>query len=340
MQGVPIACAMVLPPLANDTGTARPMLDDHASAIMRHVNPRHHGFFLKRRAILLSKIEVAQQKGLEIGALDLPYVTPDMGRVDFADQLSTDDLKALAARTPGHSPDFVQDVDFVLSQTPLDTLASDYDWVAASHVIEHVPDLIGWLVSIGDRLVPKGLFFCVAPDRRFTFDINRPVSTLGKIFQDHMDERKTPSFRDVFDAFYYSQTINSADAWAGKLTDDLHHHAGFHQAWTKALQGRSAYVDCHCNIFTSRSFAEIISTLATLHVIPFDVDEVSDTPQDGIDFHAILRKKEALGPFPSFLPEGFDPQRYVYLHPDLMAAGVDGAAHYLEYGFYEGRKWR
>src|ERR1700733_10154144 len=40
------------------------------------------------------------------------------------------------------------------------------------------------------------------------------------------------------------------------------------------------------------------------------------------------------------LPDGFDPSIYVSLHPDLIAAGVDGREHYLAYGFYEGRHWR
>lgn len=307
----------------------------------QRINPRHDRRFLKYREILLSKIDLKRQKGLEIGALDLPLITPDMGQVDFADQLPTDKLKRLAARTAGHSPDFVQGVDFVLSQTPLNTLASDYAWVAASHLIEHVPDLIGWLQTIGARLSPKGILFCVVPDGRFTFDIHRPLSTLGKILQDHLDGKQRPSFRDVFDAFYYyDENINAADVWAGKVTSNVHHHHGFKGAWGKALQGTTTYVDCHCNIFTSESFAKIISTLAGLNLIPFDVEEIGNTERYWTDFHAILRKNDTPRAVLSSLPEGFDPERYISLHPDLETAGVDGTAHYLEAGFYEGRRWR
>jgi SAM-dependent methyltransferase len=49
---------------------------------------------------------------------------------------------------------------------------------------------------------------------------------------------------------------------------------------------------------------------------------------------AVLRKAELS------LPKGFNARRYVRLHPDLIASGVDGAAHYLRCGFYEGRRWR
>lgn len=40
------------------------------------------------------------------------------------------------------------------------------------------------------------------------------------------------------------------------------------------------------------------------------------------------------------LPEDFDSARYLALHPDVAAAGIDGRAHYLKHGFYEGRRWK
>jgi hypothetical protein len=40
------------------------------------------------------------------------------------------------------------------------------------------------------------------------------------------------------------------------------------------------------------------------------------------------------------LPEGFDLARYLELNNDVRAAGVDAAEHYLNYGRFEGRRWR
>ena len=40
------------------------------------------------------------------------------------------------------------------------------------------------------------------------------------------------------------------------------------------------------------------------------------------------------------LPPDFDPALYVSLHPDLVAAKVDGTEHYLNHGFFEGRSYR
>jgi 2-polyprenyl-3-methyl-5-hydroxy-6-metoxy-1,4-benzoquinol methylase len=256
-----------------------------------HPNPRHDGRFLKYQQLLLSKVDTKIQKGLEIGAFDLPFVTPDTGIVEFADHLSTSELKEKAAQTPGHSPDFVVAVDHVLTCTPLRSLASDYEWIAAAHVVEHAPNLIGWFKAIGDRLSPNGLLFCVVPDSRYTFDLNRPLSSLGKIIQDHLDDRATPSFRDVFDAFYYFRPVSSSEVWQGDITSNARFHNDFNWAWGEAAKTNHSHVDAHCNTFIPASFEEIIVALSGRGLIPFELEEISETEPGGIDFYAVLRKK-------------------------------------------------
>ena len=43
---------------------------------------------------------------------------------------------------------------------------------------------------------------------------------------------------------------------------------------------------------------------------------------------------------PSTLPEDFDAGRYLRMHPDVAAAAVDAAEHYLNFGLSEGRSYR
>jgi len=40
------------------------------------------------------------------------------------------------------------------------------------------------------------------------------------------------------------------------------------------------------------------------------------------------------------LPEGFDPQAYLFFNPDVEAAGIDPADHYVKFGAREGRRFR
>jgi hypothetical protein len=43
---------------------------------------------------------------------------------------------------------------------------------------------------------------------------------------------------------------------------------------------------------------------------------------------------------PTVLPADFDSAAYLRLNPDIARAGADAAAHYLEFGWKENRKWR
>lgn len=43
---------------------------------------------------------------------------------------------------------------------------------------------------------------------------------------------------------------------------------------------------------------------------------------------------------PRTLPEGFSPERYLKLNPDVAAAGADPVQHFLSHGFREGRPYR
>lgn len=40
------------------------------------------------------------------------------------------------------------------------------------------------------------------------------------------------------------------------------------------------------------------------------------------------------------LPKDFDSEKYISMYPDLIRANVDGAKHYLNHGYYEGRTYK
>ncbi|MGF6539291.1 phytanoyl-CoA dioxygenase family protein [Paraburkholderia youngii] len=59
--------------------------------------------------------------------------------------------------------------------------------------------------------------------------------------------------------------------------------------------------------------------------------------------HAVIERSmpDAFEPYARpKLPADFDPAVYLQLNPDVAAANADPAAHFLEYGCREGRRWR
>jgi hypothetical protein len=252
-------------------------------------NSRHDARFDKYRAVLLRYVHLAEMRGLEIGALDLPFVTPDEGNVEFADYATTEELRERARAAPGHSPEFVAPVDYVLRTGGWESVPNEYDWIAAAHVIEHAPSMIDWLRSVGEKLKHRGILFLVIPDKRYTFDFFRPESTLGKIFEDYFRKKTMPGISEVFDGYYYSRPINPECIWQNDPKFDFDVQPA-ETALALAQSTADQYVDVHCNIFSDKSFSIIIGVLCREGWVPFAVEEIGAVGPHEADFHCVLRK--------------------------------------------------
>jgi hypothetical protein len=100
----------------------------------------------KQRKFLGALVDLASSDGLEIGASDLPTVPATLGRCDFADFRSAEEL----VRRLNVPPGTVVPVTFIVRRdTPLpEQIAKRFDYVIACHVIEHVPNMIGYLREV------------------------------------------------------------------------------------------------------------------------------------------------------------------------------------------------
>ena len=128
------------------------------------------GHFDRRKAIL-GNLDVRTLKGLEIGPLHNPLVRKADGVILYVDHADTEFIKK-ANPNPQFNNDDIVNIDIVWGDRPLKGLVPHpMDYVLASHVIEHVPDMIGWLMDLHGALKEDGLICLAIPDRRFTFDL-------------------------------------------------------------------------------------------------------------------------------------------------------------------------
>ena len=73
----------------------------------------------------------------------------------------------------------VEEVDYISDGRPMTEVIGArhrFDWIVASHVIEHVPDLLAFLIDCEALLKPGGSLVLALPDKRCFFDALRPVS--------------------------------------------------------------------------------------------------------------------------------------------------------------------
>jgi SAM-dependent methyltransferase len=223
---------------------------------------------------LLDGIELDGRTGLEIGALHHPLVVDLGAKVLYVDHAPTGDLQAKYADDPDVG-DMV-DVDIVWGDQPLRpaldrTLGQGelVDFVVASHVIEHVPDLVSWLTEIADVLRPGGVLALAVPDKRFCFDARRRTSDVADIIEAHFTGRTRPSLAATFDFWTRYDSVDTAALWGGAAPPPpapLRDREALER--TREAMSGPEYRDVHCWVFTPASFLEALRRLTDLALFP------------------------------------------------------------------------
>ena len=166
-----------------------------------------------------------------------------------------------------------------------------YDWIVASHVIEHVPDVIGWLTDLAEIAVDDGALALIVPDQRYTFDVHRPLTTVGQMLQAHQDGDQRPSVRAVYDHYSATVAYNGQEAWRGSApTFDAPAHPWWQAAEEVERSLGGDYVDCHVWLFTPESFLRQMRELRRGGHSTWYVEKILPTRPDDLEFSAILRR--------------------------------------------------
>ncbi len=218
------------------------------------------------------------QHGLEIGALCNPIVPPGAGHIEYVDHLPTEELRKKYATDPNVDVARIVTVNYVWGECTLPEVVGDrrFDYVIASHVVEHVPDPIGWLREIAAVLSPGGMLSLAIPDKRWTFDCRREVTSVSEMIESYFEHRRRPTIRHCVEQFGEAAkvpgAVSAADLWQGKVSFDqiplmtpglLEHlgEAGMRSYFDAFRSG--TYLDAHCSVFTPFSFVRILAVAKT-----------------------------------------------------------------------------
>lgn len=173
----------------------------------------------------------------------------------------------------------IEDVDVVLGDDGLDALGTkqSYDYILASHVIEHIPNPIGFFRACADLLKPGGRLRLAVPDKRFCFDLLKPVSTAGQMIQAHAENRRSHTLGQLVDALMFHVTCNGQITFpvvdSGDELRFVHPPMDAYRMATQAIQSNQHY-DVHGWVFTPSSFLVICSQLTAMGLLPFRITAV------------------------------------------------------------------
>lgn len=139
---------------------------------------------LKSRSLGLSLLS---GEGIEIGAFDQPSRIPPGAKVRYVDVISKAEAKKLFPEVDSNrvvAPDIIAD----MNQKGLEMLADgSLDFVIACHVLEHLANPIMALAGMLRVLRIGGHLVLGVPDKRFTFDRPRKITTFEHVWLDYLN---------------------------------------------------------------------------------------------------------------------------------------------------------
>lgn len=247
------------------------------------------------RERIRSGLDFSRLHTLEIGPLYRPFVLKSEGDVAYIDHTDTESLRAKYKDDPKFDVNDIVEVDAVWGEQSLQQCVGGrrFDVIIASHVIEHVPDLITWLEELRSVLADDGEIRLVVPDKRYTFDYIRQVTNFVDILDAYLRKSRSPLPRCIIDHALNVRVVDTAAAWAGPLDEaslKLHHHAPYDLAVAAATDALSTgnYHDVHCWVFTPASFASLMEVCARHGLMDLACKDFEDTLVGTLEFTAFL----------------------------------------------------
>jgi predicted SAM-dependent methyltransferase len=206
-------------------------------------------------------------KGIEVGALHAPLEVPDSVKVSYVDRMSVSDLRKQYPELNGTN---LIEADIVDNGETLSSIADNsWDFVIANHMIEHCQNPIGALENFLRVLKPGGIVYMGVPDKRYIFDVDRPLTTLDHLIKDY---KEGPEWSKVS---HYEEYVRLVEK--------------FPQEQVLARQQALINIDysIHFHVWTSETFSELLFYSQKHLGFDFTIELFQ---QNSIEIVMILRK--------------------------------------------------
>nr|WP_189341866.1 methyltransferase domain-containing protein [Mesorhizobium sp. M2A.F.Ca.ET.067.02.1.1] len=201
--------------------------------------------------------------GLEVGPSYNPLLPKSEGfKVETIDHA---DAATLRKKYISNAEN-IEEVDYVSDgRSMLEIIGEQarYDFIVASHVIEHVTDIVRFLQDCEALLKPNGRLVLAVPDKRYCFDALRPLSTVGQALQAYAEKRQRHTAGSLFDHVGYFCKTPRGTVWKEQVLDDIivPFTAGEANDKFNTVLASDQYHDVHAWQFTPASFRFLVKTL-------------------------------------------------------------------------------
>lgn len=139
------------------------------------------------------------------------------------------------------------------------------DYVATSHVLEHTANPVKALVEWHRVLKPGGVAYMVVPDKRYTFDSPRSVTSVEHMIEDYLAEVDDTDPTHI-DDFVFG--VDWAEFSPGDKEEDWEtRKKELADAYRKATASNNI-INIHFHVFLEESLLELVETINEDNRIP------------------------------------------------------------------------
>ena len=213
--------------------------------------------------------------GLEIGALHNPAQLKNSCTVEYADAINKSEAMHIF---PEINPKDLVDVQYIieLDKTGLIALKNThYDFVIMNHVIEHVANPIDVLAELF-RVVKKGGYVVIsAPDKNYTFDRTRKLTTFAHLYDEYINQVKFVSDDHYHD--FVKNCITHID------------QTNFQEVQKQIQKARSRRE--HAHVWDSNTFEQFFSQSLETLGLDANLEYCSTALENGAEIFMVYKKR-------------------------------------------------
>lgn len=216
-----------------------------------------------------------QGRGLEIGALNQPALVPDKCEVVYCDAISKQEA---IQYFPEVDANLFVDVDYIadLDKESLSSFSDEeFDFVILNHVIEHVANPIRVVQSLFRIVSSDGVVIISAPDKRYTFDVNRTNTSFEHLWTEYKLNTTAVTDEHYLD---FLQAVHP-DIVAQSSTADLKHHID------NVRRRRE-----HAHVWDSNTFRSFLNECMSRCSISADCVYESSGDENLIEYFSVWKK--------------------------------------------------
>lgn len=211
--------------------------------------------------------------GIEIGALHNPLNLSGLPvtEIRYVDRMSNRELRL---QYPELKYLKLVPVDIIDDGEVLGKIEKgSLDFIIANHFLEHARNPLGCIENWLSKLKPGGIIFMAAPDKKYTFDVDRELTPLDHLVEDYRSSSKE---RLKPDRQHYKEWATLVDKVP---VDEIEGHV------RKLME---ADYSIHFHTYTLQSFLEMLDYLKRKRKLPFEIRETVDAVHGKGEFLVML----------------------------------------------------